>query len=288
MIFVTFNKLKGIKTSISFQDYKQIPLFYWSEIKFIFRNRENYGDLLSKYLVEKISGKTVKFVQPKKQAWYKSDKTNLLAIGSILPHASKHSIVWGSGIIDKEHAVANADFRAVRGPKTRTFLQEMGYECPPVYGDPALLLPNYYVPKVSKKYKIGVIPHYHDYQKALELFENDQNIKVIDLLCLDVETVTDEIWACERTISSSLHGLIVSQTYGTPSIWVEFSDKIFGDGIKYPDYLESVDLPVYQPPFIEKKMELPEIQDLFKDYPHSISEEKLKKVQQELMRACPL
>ena len=78
-----------------------IQLFYWSEIKFIYKDKENYGDLLSKYLVENISGKKVKWVQPKKQPWYKIDKKNYLAIGSILPHASKNSIIWGSGIIDQ-------------------------------------------------------------------------------------------------------------------------------------------------------------------------------------------
>ena len=107
-----------------------IPLFYWSERKFIFKDKENYGDLLSKYLVEKISGRPVKFVHPKKQPWYTLNKTNYLAAGSIIHHATKDSIVWGSGIIDRQQKIADADFRAVRGPETRKFLLKLGYECP--------------------------------------------------------------------------------------------------------------------------------------------------------------
>ena len=95
--------------------------------KFIFREKENYGDLLSKYIVEKISDNPVKFVHPNKQQWYKRNRTNFLAVGSILHHANKHSIVWGSGIIDHEQEIAEADFRAVRGPQTRYFLLKLGY-----------------------------------------------------------------------------------------------------------------------------------------------------------------
>ena len=241
-----------------------IPLFYWSEIKFIHKDKENYGDLLSKYIVEKISGKKVKWVQPKKQPWYKIDKKNYLAIGSILPHASKHSIVWGSGVIDEKHTIAQADFRAVRGPRTQKFLEEGGITCPKVFGDPALLLPDYYHPKEAKKFKVGIIPHYNDYLKVKDLYKEDPSIRVINLMTLDIEETTREILSCETTISSSLHGIIVSHAYEIPSIWVEFSDKIFGDGIKYPDYLESVDLPVYRPPFLETTKSVQELADSYK------------------------
>lgn len=264
-----------------------IPLFYWSEIKFIFKEKENYGDLLSKYLVEKISGKEVKWVHPKKQPWYKWNKTNFLAIGSILPHATKNSIVWGSGIIDRSHPVAEADFRAVRGPRTRRFLLEAGYDCPEIYGDPALLLPNYYNPEVEKRYKLGIIPHYHDYLKACELFGGDPSIKVIDLMCMDVEAVTREIMSCERSLSSSLHGLIVSHAYEIPSLWVEFSDKIFGDGVKYPDYLESVQMPVYIPEFIADKPSEEKVDLLFSNNPTLPNKEVIKNLQAGLLEVCP-
>ncbi|MFN4762875.1 polysaccharide pyruvyl transferase family protein [Gillisia sp. Q332] len=267
---------------------KKIPLFYWSEIEFIFKKKENYGDLLSKYLVEKISGKEVKWVHPKKQPWYKWDKTNYVTIGSIIHHASKDSIVWGSGIIDKEQLITNADFRAVRGPQTRKFLLELGYECPEVYGDPALLLLKFYYPEVEKKYKVGIIPHYHDFKSVFEDYKNEPEILVIDLMTLDVEEVTREILSCEKTISSSLHGVIVSHAYGIPSVWVEFSDKIFGDGIKYRDYLESVEIPFYQAEFINGKMELEEIEGLFEKYSGLPMEGKIEKLCKGLMRVCPI
>ncbi|PKD21200.1 exosortase [Salegentibacter salinarum] len=253
----------------------------------MFREKENYGDLLSKYLVEKISGKPVKFVQPKKQPWYKMNKTNFLAVGSILHHATKHSIIWGSGIIDHEQEIAEANFRAVRGPQTRDYLLKLGYRCPEVYGDPALLLPKYYNPQVKKKYKIGVIPHYHDYKTAVAFFGDKPGIKVIDLLTMNVEEVTRQILSSENIISSSLHGLIVAHAYQIPALWVEFSDKIFGNGIKYVDYFESLKLPIYKAEFIENGKTAEELFQLMQSKPLLPEVDQLEKIQKSLLKSCP-
>lgn len=269
------------------QNRSTIPLFYWSERKFIFKDKENYGDFLSKYLVEKMTGMKVKWVHPKKQPWYKLNKTNYLGAGSIIHHATKDSVVWGSGIIDRKQPVVNANFRAVRGPQTRKYLLNLGFDCPEVYGDPALLLPKYYQPEVDKKYKLGIIPHYHDFQLVAEYYKNYSEIFVIDLMTLNVEEVTMEILRCEKTISSSLHGMIVSHAYNIPSIWVEFSNKIFGDGIKYRDYLESVEIPFYQAEMLDRKRKLEEIENLYEKYPGLPEKVKVDKLCEGLMRVCP-
>ena len=148
------------------------------------------------------------------------------------------------------------------GRKPRKHLLELGYNCPEVYGDPALLMPLVYNPQVEKKYKIGIIPHYHDYSQVQEWYKNDAEILVIDLMTLDVEEVTRQILSCEKTISSSLHGVIVSHAYQIPSVWVKFSEKIFGNDIKYKDYLESVELPFYQARYIDSKLDESAIEKL--------------------------
>ena len=266
---------------------KPIPLFFWSERKFTFKEKENYGDLLSNYLVEKISGRPVKWVHPKKQPWYKRDKRNFLAIGSIIHHASKESIVWGSGIIDHKQKILPADFRAVRGPRTRNFLLEMGHDCPEAYGDPALLLPNYYNPQVEKKYRLGIIPHYHDYNEVLTAYADNPEILIIDMMTLDVEEVTHQIVQCETTISSSLHGLIVSHAYEIPSVWVEFSKKLFGNGVKFADYLESVDLMIYKPRFLANKTNPQEFKQILKEFPSQPDLTVVKRLQRDLLTSSP-
>lgn len=218
----------------------KIRLFWWQEKRE--NGKENYGDLMSKYLVEKISNKKVVTVSHPSKRLYKHIFKHYLAIGSIICSANKNSIVWGSGIIKKDDNIRDAKFLAVRGPKTRERILEKGYNCPECYGDPALLIPNYYNPKIKKKYKIGIIPHYVDFKEVKNQYINVSSVKIIDFLTNDVEKTTNEILECERIISSSLHGVIVSQTYKIPALWIKFSNKLSGDNIKFYDYYESVGL----------------------------------------------
>lgn len=267
---------------------KTIPLFYWSSIKFEGKLKENYGDLLGKYLVEKISGKEVEWVHPKKQSWFKWNKKHYLTVGSILAHATEESVVWGSGIIDRKHHVSKADFRAVRGPRTRGYLVNLGYDCPEVYGDPALLLPNYYEPKIEKEYQIGIAPHYVDYQKAKSWYGRCQGVQVIDLITDEIEKTTNEILKCESIISSSLHGMIIAHAYGIPAVWVKFSDNLFGDDVKFSDYLESAGLGRYLPHKILQTLTIDDLKNHIKRVNNLPNPLHLKKLQQGLIQSCPL
>jgi pyruvyltransferase len=264
-----------------------IPLFYWSEIKLAGRSKENYGDLLSKYIVERITEKEVKWVQPKKRSWISRNRKNYLAAGSIIHHANKNSVIWGSGIIDQEQTIAKATFLAVRGPKTRDYLIEQGHNCPMVYGDPAILLPLLYQPTVEKIKKIGIIPHYKDFEMTKALFQGNEKILVIDLLCDDIEKVTLEILSCERTITSSLHGLIISHAYKIPSIWIEFSDKLFGNGIKFIDYLKSVKLKPYNEKLAPEELSLDVIDKLFMKFQALPEDGVMVSLQTQLLKVCP-
>jgi pyruvyltransferase len=201
----------------------------------------NYGDAMVPYLVEKMTGKKA-VLTPKKGP----DRVNLI-IGSIINMAgtTKFCDVWGCGVISaNQSAQKGAKFYAVRGPLTRQALIRTGHECPEIYGDPALLLPKYYEPKTEKKYEIGIIPHYVDYDRVKKEIK-DPSIKIIDLTHPSIEEVTDDIFSCKRIISSSLHGVIVSQAYNIPSVWVKLSNKLSGDGIKFADYFLSVGIEPY-------------------------------------------
>jgi len=267
---------------------RAIRLFWWSEINLMSKLKENFGDLLGKYLVEKITGRNVVWVHPKK--WHIKDYFQPIYVtaGSILANVNSKCIVWGSGIILKDQVVQPATFLAVRGPQTRKALLQQGYTTvPEIYGDPGLLLPLYYAPKIDKNYKWGIIPHYNDFKLVHSLYKNEKDCLIIDLMTNAIEPTIDLILQCERIISSSLHGLIVAHAYGIPAVWVQFSDKLFGDGIKFQDYFESVDMEPSIPEIISRQLYDSELNQLFKTFPSLPKKEIITELQKGLMEVCP-
>lgn len=198
-----------------------------------FTSTPNFGDMLVPYMLEKID--------KNHQFDCKENKNpKILSIGSVMRIANEKTIVYGSGIRDKNQMVQYSNAQFVRGPRTREALLKKNVYTPPVYGDLGLLMPNFYHPKIKKKYSLGIIPHYVDYQKAIELYGHIKEMNIIDVKNKNIEKTIDEILSCRKIVSSSLHGLIISDAYHIPNKWIQFSHKIKGDNTKFYDYFESV------------------------------------------------
>jgi pyruvyltransferase len=175
---------------------------------------------------------------------------NYLVIGSTIDMCcTKNTEIWGAGIIDEVKSLRIKPRRvyAVRGPLTRKKLLEQGIECPEVYGDPALLIPRYYKPKVSKKYLYGFVPHRSNLERiddftvdGVRLSER-MDVLVIDLSKYDKWTdIVDQICSCENILSASLHGLIMAEAYGIPNLWIEFGKPLIGGHFKFHDFFLSI------------------------------------------------
>ena len=253
----------------------------------------NFGDELSKFIVENVSGKKVKWINPLKQSFFQRNFVkNYLAVGSILHFGAKNSHFWGSGLIDTKINAPNAKYYAVRGRFTRKELLSRGFKVPDIYGDPGLLTPLYYKNEIAnKKYVLGIIPHYLEVEEMLEQSHSlnlSNEIKIINLRN-DVETVLEDILSCENIVSSSLHGIIVPQAYDIPTLRVEFSDKVIGDGIKFNDYFDSVGIEYYNPLFINwKKINLKSLMSYTQTKSKfSRIKKDLSKIQDDLINACP-
>lgn len=207
----------------------------------------NWGDALNHILCKHISGKEVNKIETRTE----DPIFRYYCVGSILEHVSaKNFEVWGSGLI-AEHGrlkIKPNKIHAVRGPLTRKILLSQGYDCPEVYGDPALLYPTFYQPNVKKKYAYGIIPHNMDKDNLwLNQFKNNPDVKIIDILDSTATRFVDEVNECHTILSSSLHGIICGDSYGIPSYWIELSNKVIGRGFKFRDYYLSVGRPIVDP-----------------------------------------
>lgn len=212
----------------------------------------NWGDDINSVLISLISSKQV---IPYQFCWL--NHKHYLCIGSIIQwNSSSNSIIWGSGLLyPTNHIKPPKKVLAVRGPLTRTCLLENGISCPPVYGDPVLLFPKYYFPKIEKKYKLGLICHESEIHKMNILQKKSSNCLFIDIKNYSTwHSFIDQILACEMIISSSLHGIIVADAYNIPNLWCKFTEyEAPNDGFKFKDYYLSVGKSIKSPFHIQNR-----------------------------------
>ena len=221
--------------------------------------RNNFGDYINKIFFEKLLDRNDLIFNTASIS-----KKHYLTTGSILEVANKNSIVVGSGFINDtcnigskkitgkgNNKILQKPFKIyiVRGPLTRNKLLRMGIECPEKYGDPLILFPLIYNNKyINIKYKVGIIPHYIDkkennLRKLISSFDSSE-VKIIDIIIKNnnYERFIDNILSCEYVISSSLHGVIMGLIYRKKTIYVQFSNKVVGNGFKFNDFFASLDI----------------------------------------------
>ncbi len=225
------------------------------EIEMYYYKYPNFGDLLNELIMEK-TGNIAK---------YKNfDSCDIVMIGSILDKfyhnsnigegdkkrqmqadTSKPVYIWGTGLMydygDTDlKPIRPFEVKALRGELTRKQVSKtLGRNVECVTCDPGILA-SHFVKAEEKKYDVGIIPHYVDEKDEIfaKMKETYPDSLLIDVHA-DTETVLKQISSCRRIFSTSLHGIIVSDSYGVPNCWCESSDRILGDGYKYHDYFSS-------------------------------------------------
>jgi len=213
-----------------------VKVFWW---RYNFPKELNFGDEITPLLVRTIFKRRV--------IWKDPSECDVAGIGSIIQGVSDRSggqhpvSIWGSGFIEglPRRDFPNLTFYAVRGKLSLSQIKNAPAEI--ALGDPALLLPLALKTKRTKKYKIGIIPHYVDAASPkLDRFRNNPDVLFIDVL-QPVKKVIAQINTCELILSSSLHGLIVSDAYNIPNVWVPLSDQVYGGSYKFDDYYSVFD-----------------------------------------------
>lgn len=208
---------------------RPIGLFWWSHRD---PRITNVGDALSPLIVAAVSGRPVEHAP--------IDRCDLIAIGSIVEIAVRAGrraplAVWGSGFITDGPPSEDTPFgsAAMRGPLSASRVSGARS-----VGDPGLLASDLLAPRGAASIAIGLVPHYRDLDHPVvaALRSGSGRCRVISPLLPPLEFLA-AISSCEAVLSSSLHGLVVADSYGVPNAWIEFGDAVIGAGYKFRDYL---------------------------------------------------
>ena len=205
---------------------RKVPLVYFDGVL-------NAGDQLNVDVFEWVTGR--KTYNSKSRVF-----KHFLGVGSILFYANERSVIWGSGFIDENTPRGMLKFNkviALRGELSRQALDKKNkYKFDGPLGDPALLMPSIFNPEVEKKYRVGIVPHYAQQEFLASISSScGDDIKIIDIKTSGKEFIKD-LLECEVIISSSLHGLILSDAYGIKNCWVQLQNGINGGQFKFRDY----------------------------------------------------
>lgn len=183
--------------------------------------------------------------------WNTHDKNydckTILGMGSIMDKMNKNDIVCGTGMMKphffpQHHPDELKEMIMVRGPLTYDRLISKGYKVRKVFGDPGILFSDIYKSTSIKKHNIGIVPHFVD-KKSLNVQKlADMGCKIIDVQQAEgnEEKFLDEVNECNIIFSSSLHGIVVGDSYNIPSFHIKFSNGVGGGSFKFEDYYGSV------------------------------------------------
>jgi pyruvyltransferase len=187
----------------------------------------NFGDLLGPALVDRML--EARRIDPTAAA----TSSRLLSIGSILSLATTDDHVWGTGINGKSRhtplSASRLTVHSVRGPLTRAVLIQQGFDVPEVYGDPGILVSHYWPgPHGQVSREPLVVPNFHDYPSL----RGRQN--VLDPRT-DLDTCIAAIASSPMVVGSSLHAVILAESFGVPARAVRSAVE---PTFKYEDYYE--------------------------------------------------
>lgn len=197
---------------------------YW------WKDRPNFGDLLTPLLLKHFAELDTE--------WSPPNGADLISTGSILGHVSYNwwkGHVLGSGkLFAHDEVPVQAQVWALRGP-----ISAKGVRGDFALGDPGLIADEL-VPPQTKRFKIGILPHWSDTELTTRT-EWDRYEPVRIFPTWHPLDVIAAIGACHKIITSSLHGLILADAFGIPRRF-EHATRLEREGgyLKHRDYHASI------------------------------------------------
>ena len=220
-----------------------------TQVRIAFSSGFNGGDFFAVFIAPIVSGRAVSFRHEDK-----GNKNSICVVGSILGWGIRY--MWGPGLLYENKKLLPTDGKgttevvfATRGPRS---FEDYSSTAPKgsllykVYGDSGSLLSWFYQPHdQSKKYPLCVLPHHIDWDSRAPFLTrmgewwDGPEPKRIDIM-QPLFKIADEIVQCEFILSSSLHGIIFSDSYGVPNAHMKYKNLVHGEHYKFNDYYDSV------------------------------------------------
>lgn len=260
-------------------------------IKVAYANIPNVGDLLNKYIIERCFNIEVEHTS-------KYLKADVVGIGSQLGFYQRaknfktlikqklmekgNPWVWGTGFMYSEsdyepEFCEPIQFAAVRGKLTLKRVEKITNQKLDIPVCDGGILTSYLLDNrmPDKQYQLGIIPHYKEQDEPVfKEISNAYPNSVLINLCKEPLDVIREISQCEYILSSSLHGLIMADSFNIPNMHIFVSNKLMGDGFKFADYYSSYDL---KNDYWDMQKGIPTINDIIDNYqiiPKDVDEKK--------------
>ena len=204
-----------------------VKAYWWT-------GRPNYGDAMAPLLIEHFTSHRAE--------WERVGKSDVVSVGSVLEHLPPlyDGFVVGTGRLypDSKLSLYGGTQRvlALRGPLTaRAWPHDVAI------GDPGLLA-NELVGPQTRTTDLGIVPHWSDSTLAQDsrFYSKRWTTKVINPAD-DPLKVIAAIGQCKKIVSSSLHGLIVADSFGIPRRF-EYTPRFEREGgrFKFLDYSASI------------------------------------------------
>ena len=208
-----------------------LRLYWW-------RDTPNFGDAINPHIVAHFSGREVEWAPPETADLFATGSVMHFVRAAISSGRESRPIVWGSGCLNamRRDFVPKVGFAALRGPLTREWLG-----LPPgPNGDPALLLPDVLGGPVPRADRVVVVPHFKQMEATHRAVAGlSDTVDVLDVRDGPLEVVR-AIAEARLVFSSSLHGLIVADAFGVPSVWLNPEGNHRSPFFKFYDYATSI------------------------------------------------
>lgn len=227
-------------------------------VKVCYSIRDNIGDSINPLIIEKIIGYKVqhaewnecetsgigsglrRFFMPRREVFASRDGFHRKMLGI---RASQPCQLWSAGFIchcdKKEIAVrTNLQVASVRGVLSKQRVENiLGKSLDCTLGDAGLLAAELLKEKTHKRYRLGIVAHQREIgEKEWDYLHDTISGSILLDVTVDPMETLEKMSKCECVISSSLHGLVIADSFGIPNQRVVLTDRLAGDGFKFDDY----------------------------------------------------